>query len=157
MRYRLLPAATLLAAAAGVHPTVNDPHATGPHLDRWQATLPGAPAAVFDVAVRVPTDSSYRIADARKDAGLITTAVRKPSDVQRGGQQLRSMLTSDEPVTLHLVLPPAAGDSTRLTLSGDYAGGPAGDITIPISAYEGKWPLVRRIGEAIAAAAHPAP
>lgn len=146
---RLVIFAAVMATAC-VHPVISDPHAVAPTYDRWQATVSGAPSAVFDVAMRVLADSSYRIADARKDAGVITTDYRKPSEVQRGAQQLKTLaLSTNDPTRLSLVILPIGSDSTRLTISGDYEMQNIG-ATNKLTAAEGDhWKLARGIGEAI--------
>jgi hypothetical protein len=133
---------------ACVPPAANDPHAAGPARNQWVATVPGAPSQAFDVAMRVLTDSSYRIADARKDAGLIRTENRKASDVQRGMTQLKTLMGVDYPVRLSVLVLPAGSDSTRITLTGEYTLENIGK-SAPITTTEKTWPLMSGIGNAI--------
>ena len=79
MRLNIFAAIALFSSAC-VKP-VTDPHAVGSNANVWRATLPLPPARAFDAAMRVLTDSSYQLATAVKDAGLIKTAYRKESEV----------------------------------------------------------------------------
>lgn len=88
-RFALVAALLLVACVPAAQ---NDPHAVGPNRDQWRVVIPESPSAAFDAAMRVLSDSSYKIAEARKDAGMIKTDYRKESDVERGGAQLRSMM-----------------------------------------------------------------
>lgn len=150
MRFVLLAPALLLAASACRPPTTIDPHVAGPNGQQWQATFGKPAGAAFDVAMSVLTDSVYRIADARKDAGIIKTEGRKPSEVQRGASQMRSMLLSDEPIRLNVVIMPRGTDSSRVTITGEYL---TGALIIPINGGDRRWPFVAGIGVAIEAAA----
>ena len=137
-----------IAAAACVPPPSTDPHAVGVNQQQWVATVPGAPSAAFDVAMRVLTDSAYPIADARKDAGLIKTRGRKASHVQRGMAQLKSMMGSDYPITLSVLISPAGTDSSRIAITGEYT---LENISqsANITARDKQWPFVSGIGTAI--------
>lgn len=136
--------------AACVRP-VTDPHAAGANQNIWRATVARAPGAAFDAAMRVLTDSSYKIADARKDAGMIKTEYRKESEVQRGMRQARTMAVgSNYPVKLQLVVLPQGTDSSTITITGEYMLENIGR-TLQIGAREGEWRFIRGIGEAILA------
>lgn len=153
MKHGLLALGIALLSAC-VPPPVVDPHAAGINQQQWVANVPGSVSTAFDVAMRVLTDSAYPIADARKDAGLIKTGLRKASDTQRGMAQVRSMMGGDYPVRLSLLLSPSGSDSTRLTITGDYV---LENInkSAAITARDKTWTFVDGIGYAIMHAANP--
>jgi hypothetical protein len=135
-------------------PKVTDPRAVGPRNDEWAATVATPRADVYSTALRVLSDSAYGIARTDALSGLIDTRPRKESEGQTGSAQARTMiLGADWPVTLHVLLSPAAGDSTRISIKGEYqsAASSTSDRMIPIVAYQGEWKFVRGIGEALLA------
>lgn len=136
------------AVVACVPKPVTDPHASGVNQQQWVAVVPRTPSNAFDATLRVLTDSAYPILDARKDAGMIRTGGRKASEVQRGMQQMRSMMGRDYPVRLSVLLLPAGADSTRITLTGEYT---IEEInrSAPITTRDGPWQMVAGIGYAI--------
>jgi hypothetical protein len=149
LRLRFLP---LLAAVACVRP-VTDPHASGPNVNQWRATIASQQASVFDAAMRVLSDSSYKIADARKDAGIIKTDYRKESDVLRGGAQLKSIFSgSNEPIRLQLLVLAQGRDSCTVTVTGEVLV-PNIDRTMALDARQKGWRFVQGVGEAILASA----
>jgi hypothetical protein len=139
------------ATACITPPPITDPHATGLNMNQWRATVSGPPSKAFDVAMQVLTDSSYKIADARKDVGMISTDYRKESDVQRGMAQLQTMNVSlNYPIRLQLVILARGSDSSTVTITGEEM---LENIsrTLPIGARTGEWRFVRGIGDALLA------
>lgn len=142
--------AFLVAAACTPPAAVNDPHAAGPSNRQWRANVAGSPTAVFDVVMRVLSDSSYKVTDARKDAGMINTDWRKEADVQRGTQQLKTMLGRNTTTRLQVLVLAHGADSSTVVLTGDERLVDI-DMVKPIDTYSQAWRLLRGIGEAILA------
>ena len=147
---RLILFALVTAAACALPSAAKDPHLSGPAQRQWKASVVGSPAAVFDAAMRVLSDSFYKVTDARKDAGIIQTDWRKEADVQRGVQQLKTMLGHNATVRLQLLILPQGRDSSTVVLTGDESLRDI-DRVQPVDAYSGAWRLLRGIGEAILA------
>jgi hypothetical protein len=127
----------------------SDPRAAGPNADRWETTIPRARVAVFNAAVDVLRDSGYVLAQENTGVSAISTADRRTRSNARPGLPLDSLGRSDYPVRLSLVLTPRGGDSTYLSITGQYrTGANAGRL---VAATSSDWRLVRGIGEAILA------
>lgn len=153
MRYTLVLAIATLSAC--VQPqSVADPHAVGLNSNQWRTTVAASPSVAFDAAMRVLTDSSYKIGDARKDAGIIKTEYRKESDVQRGIAQVKTMnglgRGMNYPIRLQLLVLAQGKDSSTLTITGEEMLENIGK-TLPVDARTDQWRFVRGIGEAILA------
>ena len=139
----------VLCLSCATSQMAGDPHAVGPRHDRWEAVIAQPRPAVFGVALRVLTDSGYVMAQENRDVAAISTADRRSSSAQPGGQQQPgTMPGSDYPIRLSLVLTPLGPDSTRLTITGQYR---LENIGATVNARSDEWRFVRGIGEAILA------
>jgi hypothetical protein len=149
-RHGIILIALACFGCAAVVSGVSDPRAAGPRNDRWEVVIRRPRSAVFDVALRVLADSGYVTAQTNLDVGVISTADRRASPAMSGAQQPGTMLSSDYPVRLTLVMTPFGIDSTRLSIAGQYRREntkESGSVT----ARSDEWRYVRTIGEAILA------
>lgn len=146
--------AVIALSLGACHPKpITDPHVAGANKNQWRAILAVPSDRAFSAAMQVLVDSSYQVASATKDAGLIKTAYRKESEVQRGRAQLKTMaLGSDYPIRLQLVILPTGKDSSTVTITGEQLLENIAQ-TMQIPAHENSWRFVRGIGEAIIATA----
>lgn len=141
--------AFMLASLAACTPKpVTDPRAAGSRYERWEVTVAAKQADVYSAALRVLTDSAYGLARTDALSGIIETRPRKESDAKPAGGGAFSM---DLPITLRLLISPERGDSSRLSVAGDFA--PAGNTSpdYQITARTGQWKFVQGIGDAILA------
>jgi hypothetical protein len=145
-------AAALVGLAACAPATAADPNAIAPRYDRWETVVAAPKATVYATALRVLTDSSYTTTTASAEGGVIQTAPRKASEVQRGGQQLKTMaLGGDDPLKLNVVITPVGTDSSRLSVSGQYLMENIGQwMRVDARGETRYWPNVSGMGMAIA-------
>lgn len=81
---------------------------------------------------------------------MINTDWRKEADVQRGTQQLKTMLGRNTTTRLQVLVLAHGADSSTVVLTGDERLVDI-DMVKPIDTYSQAWRLLRGIGEAILA------
>lgn len=121
----------------------------GPRGDRYELRVAKPKAEVYAAALGVLADSSFQINESSLDGGLIRTGWSKPGDTQTKGLggALKSALR--EPVRIMLLIIPIAGDSTRVTITGDINMERI-ERTMKISTGDkGNWRILKGVGDAI--------
>ena len=125
-----------------------DPRAVGPRHDRWEVVIARPRFSVYQAALQVLADSGYVMAQENTDVAAISTADRKARPVTGAAAEPGTMPRSDYPVRLSLVLIPYGGDSTRLSITGQYR---LENRRGTVDARSAEWYFVSGIGEAILA------
>lgn len=138
----------LLGIACATAPKAIDPHALPPAYDHWSAIATASRVQVYNTALRVLTDSAFRISRSDTLNGIIETLPRTQTDVRRGASQLRTGV-EDAPVTLRFLVSTVTSNWTRLTISGDVQ--TTSGVSIPLVATDARWHLLSEIGDAVLA------